>query len=278
MLNLAGDHTNNRVWLNVSSLVLFVGLLFSLVQIAHAARVGYEYDSAGRLKKVTYPDTGTKDYTLDPAGNRTQVQAQVPLPDTTRPSSPGAVSFSNLTVNSLTVNWGAASDNVGVVGYDYLVNGGAWQSLGSVLTVGLSGLASGTSYTVQVRARDAAGNTSSAPSVNSVTTPSLALAVPQWVGVWTSCTPSCLINDHLSLVWTSVSGATFYELERSTGWDLSAMSPFAPHYSGGSTSYFQSWETRTLYPGYDAYRVRACNVSGCSTYSPVISIGMDIGI
>jgi len=46
--------------------------------VTHAGDVTYQYDDAGRLKKITYPDYATRDYTLDPAGNRTQVQALVP--------------------------------------------------------------------------------------------------------------------------------------------------------------------------------------------------------
>ncbi len=57
------------------------------------------------------------------------------------------------------MSWGAASDNVGVTGYSYRLNGGSWISIGNVLSVNLSGLAGGiASYTFDVRAQDAAGN------------------------------------------------------------------------------------------------------------------------
>src|SRR5262249_19263842 len=62
------------------------------------------------------------------------------LADTTLPSSPGAVSFSSVTPVSMTVSWGAATDNVGVTGYEYQVNSGTWVNAGNVLTVSLSGL------------------------------------------------------------------------------------------------------------------------------------------
>lgn len=91
-------------------------------------------------------------------------------PDTQAPVAPGALSFSNITMTSATVSWGAASDNVGVTGYRYSVNSGAWQTLGNVTAVSLTGLSAATSYTVKVQARDAAGNWSTTRS-GSFTTP-----------------------------------------------------------------------------------------------------------
>lgn len=79
-------------------------------------------------------------------------------PDTASPSAPGAPSFSSITSSSATAAWSSANDNVGVTGYEYRLNGGAWQSLGNVLSVSLSGLSAATSYMFEVRARDAAGN------------------------------------------------------------------------------------------------------------------------
>jgi chitodextrinase len=79
-------------------------------------------------------------------------------PDTAAPSAPGTPTFSSITKTSATASWSAATDNVGVTGYEYRLNGGAWQALGNVLSVNLSGLSVGTAYTFEVRARDAAGN------------------------------------------------------------------------------------------------------------------------
>src|SRR5712671_77353 len=72
--------TRSRVCVAVLMTLLLGATLIAGTDTARGAsgRVTYQYDDAGRLKKVTYPDTSTKDYTLDPAGNRTQVQAIVP--------------------------------------------------------------------------------------------------------------------------------------------------------------------------------------------------------
>lgn len=90
-------------------------------------------------------------------------------PDTTPPGVPGTPSFSNVALTSATASWTAATDNRGVVGYDYRLGTGSWQALSNVLSVNLTGLSPGANYTFQVRARDAAGFTGTASS-NSFTT------------------------------------------------------------------------------------------------------------
>lgn len=81
--------------------------------------------------------------------------------DTTRPTMGGVVTASSVTSSSAVLTWSAASDNSGTIsGYDYQVNGGSFVSLGNVLTTTLTGLASSTAYTINVRARDPSGNVS----------------------------------------------------------------------------------------------------------------------
>ncbi|MBL6447986.1 fibronectin type III domain-containing protein [Fulvivirga sp. 29W222] len=88
--------------------------------------------------------------------------------DTQAPTAPGNLSASGVTQTSATVSWTASTDNVGVTGYDVYVNGslnGSTTSTSSTIT----GLTASTTYTIAVRAKDAAGNESPASSV-SVTT------------------------------------------------------------------------------------------------------------
>jgi chitodextrinase len=82
--------------------------------------------------------------------------------DTTPPSLSGSVSSSSVLATSATISWPAGSDNVAVTGYEYSLNGGAYTSVGNVTSIGLTGLTPSTSYTVNVRAFDGAGNRSSA--------------------------------------------------------------------------------------------------------------------
>lgn len=89
--------------------------------------------------------------------------------DTSAPSAPGTPTFSNITATSATASWSAASDNVGVTGYEWHRTGGSWTS-SSGSPASLTGLSPATTYTFQVRARDAAGNWGSVSSA-SFTTP-----------------------------------------------------------------------------------------------------------
>src|SRR5690606_11104854 len=74
-------------------------------------------------------------------------------PDTTKPSTPGAVTFSDVTHFSAVASWGAATDNVGVTGYEYrLNNASTWTALGNVLKVNVTGLQPITTYSFEVRA------------------------------------------------------------------------------------------------------------------------------
>jgi len=91
-------------------------------------------------------------------------------PDVTAPTQPGAVTISLVTATTARASWGASTDNVAVTAYDYRLNGGAWNPLGNVTLVDLTGLAQVTSYTFEVRARDAAGNPSTVRTASAFTT------------------------------------------------------------------------------------------------------------
>src|SRR5581483_6118147 len=91
----------------------------------------------------------------DSAGNLSAVATGT---FTTLPSAPGIPVASNITGTSATVTWTAATDANGVSGYRYQLNGGSWSSWASGLSVNLTGLAYGTSYTINVEAEDGAGN------------------------------------------------------------------------------------------------------------------------
>jgi YD repeat-containing protein len=102
----------------------------------------------------------------DKAGNRSGMSNSVSVttPDTVPPSAPGAPTFSGISGLNATASWTAATDNVGVTGYRYSLNGGAWINVGNVLSAQLTGLSLATTYTVQVQAGDAAGNWGSSSS------------------------------------------------------------------------------------------------------------------
>lgn len=143
--------------------------------------------------------------------------------DTTPPSAPGTPGYSNLGMNSATVSWTAATDNVSVSSYQYQVNGGAATSVGNALTVSLSGLAASTNYTVAVSAKDEAGNVGPASSVTFRTldtVPPSAPGVPTVSGItatsahvsWAAATDNVGVTHYAYQLnggtWTSLGNVT----------------------------------------------------------------------
>ncbi|MBB5079405.1 cellulase family glycosylhydrolase [Nonomuraea endophytica] len=86
--------------------------------------------------------------------------------DTTPPSTPGNLRSTATTASSVSLAWNAATDNVGVTGYD-VYRGSTLVNTATGTTFTDTGLTASTSYTYTVKARDAAGNTS--PASNAVT-------------------------------------------------------------------------------------------------------------
>jgi len=101
-----------------------------------------------------------------------------PPVDTSPPSAPSNLTASGITATSANLSWSASSDNVGVTGYDVLrAPGTSGGTFATITTVGGtsftdSSLTASTSYRYQVRARDAAGNTSAVSNTAPVTTSS----------------------------------------------------------------------------------------------------------
>jgi len=94
----------------------------------------------------------------------------VPEPDTTAPVMAGTISITGITTSGATLAFQAATDNVGVAGYEYSINGGtSYVNAGLSRSFAVSALAAATTYQVRVRAYDAAGNRSE-PLAKSFTT------------------------------------------------------------------------------------------------------------
>jgi hypothetical protein len=92
-----------------------------------------------------------------------------PVPDTQAPSTPTNLAASNVSATTLTLNWTASTDNVGVAGYD-VYRGSTLIGTATSNTYNVTGLTASTSYSFSVRAKDAAGNVSGSSNTVNVTT------------------------------------------------------------------------------------------------------------
>jgi chitodextrinase len=89
--------------------------------------------------------------------------------DTTPPSAP-TLSASGTTVNSTNLSWTTSTDNVGVTGYEVYQAGVLIGTTTSATTLAVTGLTPATSYAFTVKAKDNAGNLSTASNTVNVTT------------------------------------------------------------------------------------------------------------
>ena len=89
--------------------------------------------------------------------------------DVDPPSAPANLASANITNTTVDLSWNASTDNVGVTGYDVLQDGAVIATV-NVTNYQVTGLTANTAYDFTVVAKDAAGNTSVASNVESVTT------------------------------------------------------------------------------------------------------------
>ncbi len=89
--------------------------------------------------------------------------------DTTAPSTPAGLTSPAQTSSSVSLAWNAATDNIGVTGYQIL-RGGNPIGTSATTTFTNTGLTASTAYTYTVRAFDAAGNYSAASAPLTVST------------------------------------------------------------------------------------------------------------
>lgn len=104
-------------------------------------------------------------YSEDGVGNPSNVLTSSqfttnPTADTTDPELSGPIVVDQKTNETISVIWPAGTDNVGVTGYELQVDTGGWDDQGLVLSANILGLTQLTTYDIQVRAYDAAGNRS----------------------------------------------------------------------------------------------------------------------
>tara|TARA_B100000809_G_scaffold266332_1_gene328553 strand:- start:9452 stop:13222 length:3771 start_codon:yes stop_codon:yes gene_type:complete len=132
--------------------------------------------------------------------------------DTQAPTAPTTLATSNITQTTVDLSWNASSDNFGVTGYDVYQGS---TNIGTVTgtSAQITGLTAATSYSFNIRAKDAAGNESSSSNTVNFTTSSE--ADTQAPTAPTSLTASNITQTSLDLSWNASSdniGITGYDV------------------------------------------------------------------
>ncbi|TDR18239.1 putative secreted protein (Por secretion system target) [Flavobacterium cheniae] len=94
--------------------------------------------------------------------------------DTTAPTT-STLTASGTSTSSTNLSWTTATDNVGVTGYDVYQNG-VFKASTTTTSLIVNGLTAATTYNFYVKAKDAAGNTSVASNIVTITTSTTTLA------------------------------------------------------------------------------------------------------
>lgn len=117
------------------------------------------------------------------------------LTDTVSPLPPDGVRITSVTYTSVNLAWIAGTDDVAVTSYRIYVDG-VQKATSTGTTVTVNGLSSNQTYTITVRALDAAGNVSSdSPSIQLVMpTDGVAPPMPDWVTFSTRTTSSIKVH------------------------------------------------------------------------------------
>lgn len=164
---------------------------------------------------------------MDAAGNfsdvlTTTASTLAPIQnDVLAPVIPGTLEVSLIGVDRFTVAWLAASDNIGVTGYEISVDTGtaAYTDCGLVLLANPTNLTPSSTYTVRVRAYDAAGNRSTALTTQVTTATPIDLTSPVWAS-GSVITVSSITSSSLTATWPSATdnvGIVSYEVSVDTG-------------------------------------------------------------
>jgi subtilisin family serine protease len=241
-----------------------VGYVVYFNDVAEWFVTGTHYVFAGFLD--TTENIVVKVYALDAWGNASSFSNSDTAiwngsPDTEPPTNPSNLLVTNPTLNSLSLNWAASTDNVSVAAYDVYRNGVKVLSTTNTFITDQS-LNSGATYNYFVRARDAAGNVSG--NSNSASGTTLSPEPPP------ACTPSANLGANQSamtvnLNW-SIAGDCMIDvtrLERKKG-DNGTFTTIA---TNPANPYVDTCPS----PGFYVYRL-AIVTGGQTTYSNEVRV------
>ena len=193
--------------------------------------------------------------------------------DTTAPSKVVGLQGSALNANQISLNWTAATDNVGVTGYEiYVAESGAEYTLGATAATTsaiLSGLSTNALHLIKVRARDAVGNFGDYSDTIVVLTPLSDVTPPSDI---TGLSVTAVDFQALDITWTAGSdngSVPQTSIEMCRGAACMLFSLAATVNAGTNTLRVSGLHPLTTYRFRGKHTDTAGNVS--VNYSPIVS-------
>lgn len=213
---------------------------------------------------------------VDGSGNRSAAASiqctTAASTDTTNPVMAGSITTSSVTATSLTMAYSAGTDNVGVVAYEISVDTGtaAWVVNGTNLSYNAANLTAATTYTLRVRAKDAAGLYSNILTASITTSAAAAQQINVALSSYTNTVGTPFI---VSGTWTGTQpSALDYRLSDDPAGQWTA-APAGTVISAGGTYSFQQTPTTTSAGRTISVRDRTTLVSGTSASYTVAAAG-----
>ena len=162
-------------------------------------------DNPGSLTTASltaYNNLITKNWTIDVAA---------PAVDTESPVVGVLNAATNILQTSLTLNWTAATDNIGVTNYRVFQDNVPIATIGNVLTFDVTGLTASTTYNFFIRALDNEGNESLNSNTIQATTlntsgSTFTFTTTSSSGIWS---PNTVTKSGAILTWAAASNADF---------------------------------------------------------------------
>jgi chitodextrinase len=155
-------------------------------------------------------------YSREAASFQPELVVTVGAGDTTRPSAPANLNATAPGPGRIDLSWQAASDNVGVTGYDVYRDGTLIASIGTATSYSDTSVIGGVTYSYTVRAVDAAGNVSD-PSNTATATATVSSSDTQRPTAPGNLTATAVSSSRIDLDWQASSdnvGVTGYKVYR----------------------------------------------------------------
>ena len=201
--------------------------------------------------------TSTVTATPTPIPTSTATNTPTPAPTSTpAPQAPSNLSSSNIIQTGFTLNWNSVS---GATSYNIYKNSSLYANNVTGTSTGISGLTSSTTYSMQVSAVNAGGE-STKSSALSVTTSAPAPTPTPSPQAPSGLSSSSISSTGFTLNWNAVSGSTSYNIYKDS-------SLYANNVTGTSTG-ISGLTSSTTY----SIQVSAVNSGGESTKSSTLSI------